>query len=77
MEVTYLESNYYMVRLGRELTTSISLRTERLNNKQKSSFAITNITYQYFRNLMKKFKNPTYLGLKSKHVHNEPTEAYF
>ena len=77
MEVASLKSNCYMIRLGKEVTISLYLRTKMLNNKQKSSFAITNITYHYFRNFIKKFKNSTYLGLKSKHVHNEPTEAYF
>ena len=34
-------------------------------------------SFKYFSKLLKKFKNSSYLGYKSKHVHNEPTEADF
>ena len=47
------------------------------NKKQKARFSVTDITNQYFRNFLKKFKNSPYLGYKSKKVHDEPTEAYF
>ena len=58
------------------MTTYINLRTKRSNKKQKSRFAINDITNQDFRKLLRKFNNSPYLGLKSKQVHNEPTEAY-
>ena len=48
------------------LTTSLDLRTKRSNNKQKERFNITDITNQYFRKLLKKFKNSPYLGNKIK-----------
>ena len=40
-------------------------------------FAITDITKQYFRKFLKRFKNSPYLGYKSKQVHNESTKDYF
>ena len=40
-------------------------------------FAITDITNQDFRKFIRKFNNATYIGYKSKQVHNEPTEDYF
>ena len=71
------ESRDYMVRSGKGLTTSLTLRTKRPNKKQKARTAITDITNQYFRKLIKYFSNFPYLGYKEKQVHNEPTEAYF
>ena len=62
---------------GKGLTTSLALRIKSPNKKKKSRFAITDITNQDFKTLLKKFKNSHYLGYKSKQVHNEPTEAYF
>ena len=46
------------------------------NKKQKERFSITNTTNQDFRNFLKKFKNSTYLGYKSKQIQDEPTEDY-
>ena len=66
-----------MGRLGKGLTNSLALRTKRPNKKQKSGFAITGITNQYFRKLRKGFKNSLYLVCKKKQVHIEPTEAHF
>ena len=54
-----------MVRKIKGLTTSMSLSTKNPNNK-KSIFAITEITNQDFRKLINKFKNPPYIGYKSK-----------
>ena len=45
--------------------------------KQKTRFAINAIIQQYFRKLLKKFKNSPYLGYNIKKFYNEPTEAYF
>ena len=47
------------------------------NKKEKERFAITDITKQDLRKLIKKFENSPYLDYKSKQVHNEPTEACF
>ena len=66
-----------MVRSGKGLTTSLTLRTKKPNKKQKSRISITGITNQYFRKFLRKFNNSPYLGYKKKQVHNEPTEAYF
>ena len=76
-EVTSSGSKEYMGRTGKGLTTSLALRPKRLNKKQKARFAITNITNQDFRKLLKKFKNSPYLGYKTKQFQNEPTESYF
>ena len=54
-EVTYSESRYYMVRSGKGLNTSLFLRAEIPNNKQKARFAITDITDQDSRKFLKKF----------------------
>ena len=54
-----------MGRLGKGLITSLSLRTKRSNKKQKSKFAITDITNQYFRKLLKKFNNFTLSRFKN------------
>ena len=53
-----------------------ALSTKGPNKKQKAIFSITNITKQYFGNLLKKFDNSPFLDYKSKEVHNEPTEDY-
>ena len=66
-----------MVRTGKELTTSLDIRTKSSNKKEKTGFVITEVTNQDFRKFLKKFKNSSYLGYKSKQVHNEVTEAYF
>ena len=76
-EATSSESKDYMGIPGKGMTTYISLRTKSTNKKQKARFDITDITNQYFRKLLKKFKNSPDLGYKSKQVQNEPTEDYF
>ena len=59
--------------LVRGMNESIMLMTKNPNNKQKTRFAITDITNQDFRKLLKEIKNSPYLGLNNKHVNNEPT----
>ena len=59
---------------GKGLTTYLTLRTKSPNKKQNTRIYITDITYQYFRKLIKKFKNLPDLGCKNKLDHNEPTE---
>ena len=59
------------------MTNSLYLRTKIPNNKQKSRFAITDITNQFFIKLLEKFKLSHCLGYKSKQVKNEPNEVYF
>ena len=59
------------------LTTSLDLITRIPNKKQKSKFSINDITNQYLRQFINKFKNSPYLDYKQKHVHNESTDAYF
>ena len=46
-----------MERPGKRLTTSLDIMTKRPNNKQKARFAITEITNQDFRKLLKEFEN--------------------
>ena len=70
MEVTSLQSRYYMGIPVKELTVSMSLRTKRPKDK-KRRFYITDITKQIFRKLINKFNNSYYLGYKSKQVPNE------
>ena len=74
-EVTSSESRYFMGRLGKGLTTSLTLSTKSPNNNQKASNAITGINNQYFSKLINYFNNIPYLGYKNKYFHNEPTEA--
>ena len=62
---------------GKGMTNSLDLSSKMLSNKQKSSFAITDINKQDFIKFFKKFINSPYLGYNSKQVHIEPTEAYF
>ena len=64
-----------MVRSGKEMTTYMTLSTKIPNMKQKARTAITAITNQYFRKLLKRFKNLSYRGYKKKLVYNEPTES--
>ena len=66
-----------MIIPSKGLNTSIYIMTKRSTNKQKARFAITDITNQDFRKLLKKFKDSPYLGYKSKQVHNGITEDYF
>ena len=66
-----------MGRSVKGLTNYMTLSTKSLNNKQSARVAITDITNQYFRKLIKEFNNSPYIGYKKKQVHNEPTEAYF
>ena len=47
---------------GKVLTTSLDLRTEIPNKKQKVRFAITDMTNQDFSKFIKKFNNSLYLG---------------
>ena len=65
-----------MERTGKDMNTSMFLRTKSPNNKQKARTSITGITNQYFRDFLKEFKTSLYLGYKKKQVHNEPNEAY-
>ena len=60
-----------MGRTGKGINTSLAIRTKRSNKKQKSRFNITDITNQYFRKLLKNFKNSPYIGFKIKQVHSE------
>ena len=61
-EVTSSESKNCMGRPGKKLNTSLDISTKRSNKKQKAKFAITDITNQDFRKLLKKFNNSPYLG---------------
>ena len=74
-EFTSSESEDYMGRTYKGITTSLDIRTKRSNRKQNERFSVTGITNKDFRKLLKKFKISPYLGYKSKQVHNEPTEA--
>ena len=65
-----------MGRSDNGMITSLTFKTKIPNNKQKTRTSITDITNQYFQNLIKEFNNSPYLGYKKKQVHNEPTEAY-
>ena len=51
-----------MVIPGNGMTNSLSLRTKRSNKKQNARFDITDITNQYFRKLLNKFNNLSYLS---------------
>ena len=51
-----------MGKLGKELITSLDLRTKIPNKKQKARFATTEITNQDFRKLLKNFNSSPYLG---------------
>ena len=55
---------------GKGLTNSLDLITKRSNKKQKARFDINEINNQDFRKLLRNFKNPTYLGYKSRQVNN-------
>ena len=66
-----------MERTGKDMNTSMFLRTKSPNNKQKARTSITVITNQGFRDFLKEFKTSLYLGYRKKQVHNEPTESYF
>ena len=66
-----------MMRTSKGLTNYLAFRNKRSRNKQKAMFFITDITKKDFRKLLKRFNNSSYLGYKSKHFHNELTEAYF
>ena len=76
-EFTSSESNYYMVRTGKGLTTSLSLRTKIPNKNKKSRFAITDITKQYFSKFLNNFDRSHYLDYNIKQVNNKQTEACF
>ena len=58
---------------GKGMNNSMDLSTKS-TGKKKARFDITDITKQDIRRFLKNFKNPPYLGYKSKQIHNEPTE---
>ena len=58
------------------LTTSLTPKTGSPNKKQKARIAITDITNQYFRTLLREFKTFTLSRFKNKWVYNVPTDAY-
>ena len=68
-ELTSSESRDYMGIPGKGLPTSLDLRNKTPKNKQKASFAITDITNQYFRKLLKRFEDSPDIGYNSKQVH--------
>ena len=47
------------------LATSLTLKTKYPNKKQKARTAITYITNQYFRNLLREFNNLPYPDYKN------------
>ena len=51
-ELISSESNYYIGRPGKGMTTSLALKTKSLNNKQNEGFEITDIMKQYSRKLL-------------------------
>ena len=63
-----------MGRPGNVMNPSLGFRNK-IPNKQKAKFYITDITNQYFRKLIKDFRNPLYICYNGKQVHSEPTEA--
>ena len=65
-----------MVRPENGMTSSLALRTKIPNKKQKTRFAITDITKQDYRKFLKNFESSPYLGYNIKQFHNEPTEDY-
>ena len=59
------------------MTISLTLSTKiKRIQKKEARTDINDITYQYFRNLINKFKYLILLDFKKNRVHNEPTEAY-
>ena len=66
-----------MVVSSKGVTNSLTLMNKRPNKIQNASTSITDIANQYFRELLKKFNYSPDIGLKSKQVHNKPTEDYF
>ena len=66
-----------MERPSKGMTNSLAFRNKSSENKQKARFYITDITKKYFKKLLKRFNNSSYLGSKSKQFHNELTEAHF
>ena len=75
-EVTSSESRGNMVISVKGLTTSLNPKTGSPNKKQKARIAITDITNQYFRTLLREFKTFTLSRFKNKGVYNVPTDAY-
>ena len=65
---------YENIRYGADY---LSRSHDQKSKQEKARFAIPDITKQDLREFLKKCNNPPYLGYKSKHVHNEPTETYF
>ena len=61
---------------GKGVTTSLTLRTKRTNNKQRASINITGSTNHDLGELIKEFNNSHYLCNKNKKVHNELTKDF-
>ena len=55
-----------MVIPGKDLTTSLTLRTKIPNKKQKARISITDITNHYFRDFLRDFNDSLYLGYRNK-----------
>ena len=61
-EFTSPESKDYVEITGKRMNTSLAISTKSSNKKQKSRFAITDITNKDFKKLLKNLKNSLYLG---------------
>ena len=67
-----------MVRLGKGVTISLTLKTSRISiNKINARTANTDIVPQYFMMLLQEFKDLPYLGYRNRKVKKEPAGSYF
>ena len=58
MRITYSEPKYYLGRAGKDLITSMGLKTNVRSEKcKKSRYDIANVNIKYLSNIIKEFEN--------------------
>ena len=78
MKITTSDQKYYLGRSGKELITSLSLRTiRRSKKKKKARHAITYIRRKDISKIIKEFEKLPYEVYVQKRSKHEPTEGYF
>ena len=78
MKITTSKSKDYVVISGKELITSLGLKTNvRSNKNKKARYAINNVIMKYLLSMIKEFEKLLYKDYVRKRTKHEPTDSYF
>ena len=76
MIITFSESKVKLRRSGKELITSLCLKTKASPNKyKKARYAIVNVSKKYFSNIIREFENLPFKSYEDKRPKHEPTDS--